>query len=462
MQSMSVSQIVSAVSGTLLCGKENIITAGVSTDTRTLSAGELFLALPGENFDGHAFVIDAVKKGAGMLIVSEPIENMDIPVILVDDTLKALGDLAFHARSRFSGKIFAVTGSTGKTATKDMIAALLEQKGSVLKTAGNFNNEVGLPLTLLGLKTHHAFAVVEMGMRGLGQIAHLSDIAKPDVGVITNVNETHIELLGSKEQTAHAKSELVLALPPTGLAVLNRDIQYTWAMRTMAKCPVRSFGLSDDADVRAENIRAIPGEGTEFYLITPTFSGDVFLSVPGFHNVLNALAAVCAVFDYGVDFVDIVSALSHFNLTEGRTNILALPRGVSVVDDTYNSSPVSAKAALALFNELPKTGRRIAVLGDMLELGDYAKTGHRDVGKACVDAALDLLITVGPLSRHIWEGALEKGFPDAEIIEYPDSESAAKAVSVLIKPGDTILIKGSRGMRMERIVRALQREIVDD
>lgn len=460
MQNVTISEIIAATRGTLMFGDERLQVSGVSTDTRTLQRGELFVALSGERFDGHRFLPDAIRKGAGALLVSHKLgQDPKIPVICVSDTLEALGDLAMHYRDRFQGKVIAVTGSTGKTSTKDMIAALLEQNNRVLKTFGNFNNEVGLPLTIFGLKDCHDFAVVEMGMRGLGQITRLSDIAKPDIGVVTNVNETHIELLGTKEGIAEAKSELIRSLPSTGLAVLNRDNLYTWSMRDVAKCPVRSFGFDYAADVRAEEIRVVPGKGTQFQLLTSGFAGKVFLSVPGIHHVMNALAAVCAVLDYGIELIDVVSAFSDFRLTEGRTSILSLPSGVTVIDDTYNASPVSTKAALELLNDFARSGRRIAVLGDMLELGEYEEAGHMDVGRACVNAGIDMLVTVGSSSRYVREGAMQEGFAEAKAIQFQDSTHAANAILAIVEPGDTVLVKGSRGMNMEKVVEALQKEI---
>jgi UDP-N-acetylmuramoyl-tripeptide--D-alanyl-D-alanine ligase len=463
MKNMTIGEIVAATKGTLICGDVGLEICGVSTDTRALQKGELFVALAGEKFDGHTFLQDAIGKGAGALLVSHGFEqDFQVPVICVKDTLEALGDLAMYYRSTFLGRVVAVTGSTGKTSVKDMIAALLMQKYSVRKTFGNFNNEVGLPFTILGLESHHNFAVVEMGMRGLAQIARLSDIARPDVGVVTNVNETHIELLGTKEKIAEAKSELVSSLPSTGLAVLNRDDALVWGMCDMAKCPVRSFGFSNEANVRAGEVRVVGGRGTEFNLVTPTFNGTVFLSVPGRHNVMNALAAICSVLDFGINLDDINLAFSKLNLTEGRVRIQVLSSGVTVIDDTYNASPVSTKAALRLFNDIQdsgSSGRRVAVLGDMLELGDYAEAGHVDVGKACVGVGVDLLVIVGNLSQHIREGAILEGFDESKTIQFQDAAEAADAITTIVKPGDIVLIKGSRGMRMEKVVKALQKEL---
>jgi UDP-N-acetylmuramoyl-tripeptide--D-alanyl-D-alanine ligase len=460
MQDLTIGEIVAATGGILLFGDKYVNVSGVSTDTRSLHMGDLFVALSGERFDGHGFLADAVRKGAAALMVSCDLsEDPGIPVVCVRDTLEALGDLAMYYRSRFSGKIIAVTGSTGKTSTKDMIAALLGQKYCVLKTFENFNNEVGLPLTIFGLRACHDFAVVEMGMRGLGQISRLSDIAKPHVGVITNVNETHIELLGTKQMIAEAKQELIQSLPSTGMAVLNRDNLHTWCMRNVAKCPVRSFGLDYAADVRAEDVCAVSDKGTEFRLVTPEFSGKVFLSVPGLHNVMNALSAVCAVLDYGIELTDVNSAFSNFSLTEGRTSILSLPCGITVIDDTYNASPVSTKAALQLLYDTGRTGRKVAVLGDMLELGEYEIVGHLDVGRTCVNAGVDILVTVGSISRYIREGAMQEGLNQTKIVQFENSAQAANAIRAIVKPEDTVLVKGSRGMKMEKVVDALQKEI---
>lgn len=460
MQKMTIGEIAQATRGSLVFGDMNQRISGISTDTRTIKKGEVFVALAGEKFDGHTFLEDAVEKGAGAILVSKsPDKDYGVPVICVGDTLESLGDLAMHYRRRFHPKVIAVTGSTGKTSTKDMIGALLEQKFSVLKTFGNFNNEVGLPLTILELEDAHDFLVVEMGMRGLGQIARLCDIAKPDVGVVTNVNETHIELLGSVERIAEAKSELIRSLPSAGFAILNKDNLYAWSMHENAKCPVKSFGFDPSADVRAEEVRMIPGEGMEFKLITPKFSGKVFLSVQGIHHIMNALAAVCAVLDYGIELDDIVSAFSNFSLTEGRTSVLSLPNGITLIDDTYNASPVSTKAALELLRELAGSRRKVAVLGDMFELGDYERLGHMDVGRACVRTGVDLLVIVGSISKYIQEGAVLEGFSESDIIHFQDSLHAAGSIAAIVEPGDVILVKGSRGMKMERVVEVLQKEI---
>lgn len=425
--------------------------SGVSTDTRTIRPGDLFIALSGERFDGHHYVKQAIEQGAAGAVVSRMV---DAPagacIVETADTLKALQALARLHRQRFSIPVIAITGSNGKTTTKDMLAAVLGQKLSVLKTEANFNNEIGLPLTLLKLTAGHQAAVVEMGMRGLGEIAELAAIALPTVGIVTNVGETHIERLGSLEAIAAAKGELPQALPADGIAVLNYDNDFVKNMETKTAARVVFFGFQQAAAVRAEAVQS--GDQVEF---TCHFSGGEFsvtLPVPGKHNVYNALAAISAGLALGLTPADISRGLATFS--SGAMRLAIETKGsYTVINDAYNASPLSMEAAIHTLAEVAKT-RKVAVLGDMLELGEFAAAAHQTVGRRLAESKVDAVVAVGPHSAHIAETAAKAGVSQAW--HYETHEAAVAKLSEILLPGDTILVKGSRGMQMEQILTLLK------
>ncbi|MCA1596839.1 MAG: phospho-N-acetylmuramoyl-pentapeptide-transferase [Chloroflexi bacterium] len=366
---------------------ETRITA-VSSDTRQLSAGSLFVALKGERFDGHAFLAAAAEKGAAAAVVSEAPDTASpapLPLLVVDDTLKALGDLARSIRRLSDVRVVGITGSVGKTTTKEMTALVLGARYGVLKSDANENNEVGVPNTLLRLNPAHGAAVIEMGMRGPGEIEYLSRIAEPDVAVITVIGESHIGRLGSLEAIADAKSEILAGLRPDGVAVLNRDDPFYDRIASRAS-RVTSFGTGQKVDVAARHVVDKGLEGVQFRCRTWEAEAEVRLSMGGAHMVTDALAAIAAGLTLGVPLDAAAEALSGFVPVSGRGRLLGAPHAPLVIDDAYNATPISVEAALRLMLDTPGHPRRIAVLGDILEMGGHAEEGHRRVGRAAAGA----------------------------------------------------------------------------
>ncbi|HYH03804.1 MAG TPA: UDP-N-acetylmuramoyl-tripeptide--D-alanyl-D-alanine ligase, partial [Bacillota bacterium] len=380
MVEFTIQEIVNAVGGKLIQGNSDLRVRGVSTDSRRIQPEELFIALKGERFDGHRFIEAVAQLGAAAVVVMEPVAApAGVAVIQVTDTLVALGAIARAHRRRFNIPTIGITGSNGKTTTKDLIAAVLEQACRVIKTEQNFNNEIGLPLTLFKITETTEATVVEMGMRGLGQIRQLAEIAEPTIGVVTNVGLTHLELLKSQENIAKAKAELVEALDQNGVAILNGDDPYVRAMQSLNRGKTVLYGIDTDGlDYRATGINSTVS-GTEFNVETPDGTLAIKLPLPGRHNILNALAAVAVGKTIGLSDTVIQAGLMAPEMTGKRLHILEHD-GYRVIDDTYNASPTSVRAALDVLAGLQSVKRSIAVLADMLELGPDAARLHRDLG----------------------------------------------------------------------------------
>lgn len=458
MEKLSVQEIVEAVNGELLGGDPDSWLTGVSTDTRSLKPGDLFFALTGEHADGHQYVGRAIEVGArGVVVAKESAvpRGADAVAVKVDDPLWALGELAKYYRSKFDVSVVGITGSVGKTTTKEMVASILGRNWRVLKNTANFNNEIGLPLTLFQLDRDHEMVVLEMAMRGLGEIRRLAAIAKPSVGLITNVGISHIERLRSQGSIAEAKGELLAELPPDGVAVLNAEDGYFTIMRNRFRGRVISFGSCKGADVIAAKIKCLAGGRYGFTLLMEDDAIEVKMPVLGYHNVYNALAAAAAAVGMGVDLHTIRDGLENFSPPAMRMELVKSKAGYAVLNDVYNASPASMVAALKTLDALKGYKRKIAVLGDMLELGDYAPKAHRDVGTALMEHRVRMLVTVGPLARGIAQGAKAAGFSEDAIQSYGDSSEAARSLKSQLTRGDVVLVKGSRAIKMEEIVRVL-------
>lgn len=453
MKPMKIADVVNAVSGEMLSGDVETKISGVSTDTRTLKKGDLFFALTGESSDGHKFLADALSKGASGVVVSRKVETR-ATVIRVEDTLIALGELSAIYRSKFNPLLIGVTGSVGKTTTKEMIAAVCAASGPVLKNEGNFNNEIGLPLTLFSLSSRHKTAVVEMAMRGRGQISYLADIAKPKIGVITNIHMSHIELLGSLDAIAETKGELLDYLPGEGHAVLNIDDAYFEKFKNRAKCNVISFGESPKADIRAMSSGLDAKGCSRFDVLTPSGKFDVRIPVPGEHNIKDALAAIAIGEILSIDHEWIRSALAKYKPPEKRSNVIPSRNGFVIIDDTYNASPASVLSALKTL-KMMDGAKKVAILGDMLELGDMALDSHIEIGKYVKELGVDVLAVYGDLGKLIARGAIDAEMPISNVIEFDDHTQLTKEIAGLLGEGDVVLVKGSRAMRMEKIVEGL-------
>jgi UDP-N-acetylmuramoyl-tripeptide--D-alanyl-D-alanine ligase len=421
---------------------------GVSTDTRRVKQGDLFIPLLGENFDGHDFIHQAIENGAAGIVFSH--ENLVVPghitAIVVTDTLLALQDLARFHRQRFAIPVVAITGSNGKTTTKDMAAAVLSKQFHVLKTEANYNNEIGLPLTLLQLTHEHEVAVVEMGMRGKGQIRQLANIALPTIAIITNVGETHLELLGSIENIAAAKAELLEVIPEDGLVILNGDDVYVREMAKKIKSPTLLFGL-EQGDIKAEDIH-MNIHSVDFVCRSALNTFSVEIPTTGKHNIYNALAAIAVGMELGMNVNCISSGLNDFNASPMRLHIEKISDYL-VINDAYNASPMSMAAAIDTMVEVA-VGRKVAVLGDMLELGPIAVAAHEDMGEKLARCNIDIVITVGELAANIASRASACGI--TQVVACSNHEQAKAELQKVLQSGDTILIKGSRGMKMETII----------
>ncbi len=442
---ISLAQAAQCCGGTVAAEYAEKTFRGANFDTRRLQRGELFVAITGAR-DGHDFAADALQKGAAAVLASKPLAA-EIPAIYVRDTVAALQAIAAGYRRTLPLKSVGITGSVGKTTTKEMIAAVLETTYRTEKTAANFNNGLGLPVTVLGLQPDCEAAVLEMGMNHFGELSVLTRIAQPDIAVITNIGTMHIENLGSREGILRAKLELLEGLRPGGTIFFNGDDDLLRTVREtyLAKC----FGVSPDCDVRAEDIR-MSEDGIRFTAAAGELRFPVELPVVGRHNVLNALAAIAVGLELHVPVAGIQAGLAGFHNTGMRQKIYPL-RGMTVIEDCYNAGPESMRAALQVLKDTKAAGRHIAVLGGMLELGDHAPLAHYEVGKAAAQCA-DLLFAYGAHAEEYVCGAEEAGIP-AQL--YPTHEALTEALCRTAKPGDVLLVKGSRGMRMERVLELL-------
>lgn len=458
MPAFSLDDVIKALPGCTILEQAKTQFADIVTDTRKIVPGALFVALKGERFNGEDFAAQAVEQGAaGVLVGSQYRQQGEFGATLIraaGDTQLAYQQLAAFWRRKFDIPVIAITGSNGKTTTKDMTAAVLSARFPVLKTQGNFNNEIGLPYTLLQLNDMHRAAVVEIGMRGLGQIAALAPFAAPEIGIVTNVGETHIELLGSIENIAKAKGELVEAIPAGGTVILNNDNPYTAAMKDKAAEGVRvvTFGIDNDADIKAAAL--ISHAGKTFFQCRIGREGEQKqLSIPmlGRHNVSNALAAVAAGYVLGLTAEQIAEGLESLEMTGMRFEYRRVG-DYNIINDAYNASPMSMEASLATLKEIAadKGKRSIAVLGDMLELGHVAVPAHQKVGQQAAAAGVCGLITLGEMGREIAKGARDAGLE--AVYSFDTHKEAAAKLRELLQPEDTILFKGSRGMKMETII----------
>jgi len=439
-------------------------------DSRQAQAGDLFVALKGERTDGHNFVRDAFARGAVAALIEQdapadcdtldlrqgmpPVTRLSLPVCLrVSNVLKAMQDLSGWWRSKFKLRVIGITGSVGKTSTKELVWTVLSRRSrsGTLRSVGNLNNEIGVPLTLLQLEPSHQRLVLEMGMYARGEIARLCELARPVVGVVTNIGPVHLERLGSLEAIAAAKAELVEALPPDGVAILNYDEPLVREMAPKTKARVMFYGLDSHADLWADEIESEGIEGISFEMHYNGESLHVHVPLLGRHSVHTALRAAAVGLAEGMRWDDILSGLQD---QQAQIRLVAVPgpQGSTILDDTYNASPASTIAALNLLAELD--GRKIAVLGDMLELGFYEEEGHKLVGRRAMDV-VDVLICVGPLGRMIGQEALSLGMDPERVCLCQDNLEAIECLLKGVQPGDYILIKGSRGMQMEDIVAAL-------
>jgi len=428
-------------------GAEDAVITGFATDSREVKSGFLFIAIKGDRVDGHDFVRDVIKTGAVGALATR---TVDEPHILVENIEDALAMFGRSVRAEFNGPVVGITGSNGKTTTKEFAAAALTPLGKVLKSEGNKNTQYTSPLLWFGLTDEHKSVIVEMGMRGLGQIAHLAEIAQPTIGVITVVGTAHIEKVGTREGILEAKTELFGSLPHDGTAIIWHEDDFYDELKLRAPCPVLSFGTSEDADCRVVGYRSLDWGKCTVRFAYKGEESEIELPTFGRHQALNAAAAVLVAVVAAVKFADAVAALAEADLPAMRLEILDRG-GVTVLMDTYNASPDSTIAALEALAQGPAQARRIAILGEMKELGDYTEAGHRAVGSALAAANIDLALLTGGPTRFIYDEARQAGMKEEQMVSVSElSLSVVRAFLNGARTGDTVLIKGSRALGLEK------------
>jgi len=430
-----------------LYADESAIALGFATDSGGVQEGDLFLAIKGSRVDGHQFVPDALRKGAVAALVEHPVEG---PHLLVPNLVEALAAMAESYRDSFAGPVIGITGSAGKTTTKEFVAAALSPLGPVLKTQGNRNSEYTSPLLWADLEDDHKAVVVEMAMRGFNQIQHLASFSRLQIGLVTNIGYSHLEMVGSREGIATAKGELLEALPAEGSALLWREDDYFAQLAAMTHADVRSFGFSSDADCRITDYRILDWDRCE---AAGELDGERWhATLPGIgrHFAINAAAAILTAKTVGVDIADAAKALAFAQIPPMRMEVVEF-RGARVLLDTYNASPASMSAALEAFRDLPIKGRRFAVLGEMRELGPQTEEAHRGLGKEVAQAGLEAAILFGPPTQDTLEQAIQAGM-DPDRIDRATTHDEIRTFLERVQPGDAVLIKGSRSLELERVI----------
>lgn len=470
MDKLSIGEIEKAVQGILLTGDRNAAVTGVSTDSRTVAKGDIFFPLKGENFDAHQFLPQVFLSGCDTVIVARELEEVEesikeafekesepgcidrkkLNIIKVNDTTAALQELARYYLSKFDIKKIAVTGSTGKTTTRDMLYFICSEKYKTARNKKNYNNNIGLPLTVLSLTKGVEVAVLEMGMDAFGEIDFLADLVKPDIGIITNVRTAHIEKLGSRENIFKAKMEITNHFSPGNVLVINEDGDLLTRRSAAGNYKLITTGCTGKSDYIISDVQDFGDEGIEFVLEHEGRTQHFKLNVPGRHNAENAAEAVAAAGQIGITMKEAAAGLAKMELTEKRLNIKG-KNGIKVIDDTYNAAPDSMRAAIDVLIAT-KGMRKVAILGDMGELGSEAEKYHRIVGAYAADRGVNLLITIGNNSRYLSDEAGKKG---VTVFHFKDKEGFYAQMRKLISPGDVILAKGSRIMAMDQVVKKL-------
>lgn len=457
----SALEIVHATGGNMLSGRGEVIFNGVSTDSRQIVKGSLFIPLKGEKFDGHEFIADAVSAGAAGFLIQKGSEYTlhqtfeHATVISVGDTLTALGDIAHFWRKKRSAAIVAITGSSGKTTTKEMIATIAGMTKKVTKARGNFNNLIGLPLSILQIGDRHEVAILEMGTNAPGEIGRLTRIAEPDIGVITNIGPAHLEGLKTLDAVRDEKCDLFRTMPDTGVAIINIDDKKLLVSEKEWRGQKVTFGFSEKADVSADNIKINGRERTTFTIKIAKFRQDITMSTIGSHNIYNALAAAASSCALGIEYPTICQGLMAFQPISGRMEIHRLNNGAFIINDTYNANPASFRAALETLQDLKGNHRSIVIMGDMLELGEQAEELHEGIGSLMADTEVGIIFLRGRLSPATAAGALKRNMPKEQIIFFEAPDEIMPRLSSSMKKGDCILVKGSRQTKMEDTVQKI-------
>jgi UDP-N-acetylmuramoyl-tripeptide--D-alanyl-D-alanine ligase len=453
MVAMTLQNVAQATGGAILTGEPGLALAGISTDTRTLLSGQLFLALKGDTYDAHAFLADVAGKSAGAAVIHDAAAASrahDLPLVLVEDTTRALGDLANWHRSQCPTTVIGITGSNGKTTTKEMLFHILDGVVRSIRSISNFNNLIGVPLTLFQMRPEDIYAVVEMGTNSPGEIARLAEIADPDIGLLTNVGESHLEGLGDLEGVAREKAALLRHTGRRTAAFYNADDYESRRVAKALKGEVRSFGIENDADLRAFNVRS-DRSGISFKI---KGGPRIQLPIQGAHNASNALAAITVARKLGIDWDTIAAQLVTFKLPAMRMETTTAA-GVVVINDAYNANPVSLAAAAKTLSRMECTGRKVLVVADMLELGERTEELHRELGKTIAGFNFDYVLGRGRHTAALLAAAAEHGMSEDDVRLTDSNDQLARTLLGFIGSGDTVLLKGSRNMHLEEVARML-------
>lgn len=458
MKDIFVKDIIRECNGKLICGDLNTICEDYCRDSRIVKPGDVYLGIKGENFNGSDFYIEALKNGAiGCILQDTAITDeekekyRDKFIIIVNNVVEAIQKLAAYKRSLYNMPVIGVTGSVGKTSTKDIIASIMSRKYKTLKTEGNYNNEIGLPLTVLKLKDHEAM-VLEMGMSSLGEISLLTKIAKPTTAVITIIGSSHIGELGSRENILKAKLEILEGLDSKGSLIINNDndLLHSWNESNTDSHKHITYGIENKSELMAQNIK-VEKESSSFEIIYKHKTYNVIVPVGGQHFIYNSLCAICVGLEYGIDIEEIIKGISKFELTKRRMEIIKNSNDITIINDSYNASYESMKVAIEYLSKV-EANKKIAVLGDVLELGEFSKLMHEKIGEEVVKNNIDILVTVGEEAKNTSNKALELGMNKERIYHFNNNDEASDLVKQMAKPGDMVLVKASNGMHFDEIV----------
>ena len=456
MKHMTLREITAACGGTYFGDPESTAkeVSSVVIDSRKVTQDSLFVAIRGARVDGHTFIPQTIEAGALCALSEEPLGEVTFPYILVDSCTQALKDLAEHYRKSLDIKVVGISGSVGKTSTKEMIATVLSQKYNVLKTEGNFNNEIGVPLTIFNLREEHEIAVLEMGINHFGEMTRLAKMARPDICVITNIGVAHMELLGSRDGILKAKTEMFQYMNPNGTIIFNGDDDKLITYSPENGITPIYFGLGENSSYRAEQIANNGLRGTNATFVTPKSKFSAHISIPGEHMVHNALAGIAVGYALGMSDAEIKAGIEALKPLAGRNHLIET-NTYTIIDDCYNANPISMKASIDVLSKADT--RTVAILGDMGELGAKEKEMHYDVGQHTATAGIHVLICIGTLSEELARGAKETGC-NIQIYHYPDQEHFFAEMSSILEKNDTILVKASHAMAFEKIVKKLERD----
>ncbi len=462
MKEIKVKDVIKICNAKLVCGNEEETLINFKKDTREIKEGDIYVGIKGEKFDGNTFFKVAFENGAKACILQgideKELKNyQDKTILIVEDTIEALQKIAEYKRKKYDIPVIGVTGSVGKTSTKDILASVMSEKYNTLKTEGNYNNHIGVPLTILGLKNHEA-AVIEMGMNHLGEISKLTKIAKPTIAVITNVGTSHIGELGSRENILKAKLEILEGMQKNSPIIINNDndMLHNWYIENKDEKNIITYGIETKSDIMAENIHT-DEKGSDFTVNIKNKKYKVRINVGGKHFISNSLCAICVGIQNSIPMEQIIEGISKFKLTKKRMETIKGIKDTTIINDCYNASYDSMKAAIEYLGEL-KGNKKIAVLGDMLELGNFEEELHRKVGKEIYNNNIDILITIGKLAKFIADEAIKSGIDKEKVFAYENKQEGIKKIKEIIEKNDNILIKASNSMKFDEITEAIRKE----